>query len=696
MPASSFANNRTRARIAFMALLCVLGHALPTCATAADEAITLAEVRGGVLLLAGDEPERYEPATTVGTNVHIRIAGPVAHSVVQQTFRNPRENWVDALYAFPVPEDAAITQLRLRIGERVVEGEVQERVQAQRTFERARAEGKRAALLEQHRPNLFTTAAANIPPGGKVVVEFEYQQTVRWRDGTFSIVQPTAVTPRYVPATTRRLDETISVAGTGNGWAVLPGELPNSVPMDRDPLAEEAHKPAFALSVTLNPGFPLSELGSPSHNVEIKRSDAQHVITVVEPNGGDRDFTLRWTPTSAAAPRAAFFAESGPRGDYGLLMVMPPQQAFERTTRIPRQVTFVLDKSGSMAGASMRQAKAALTDALYRLHPDDEFDVVAFDSSTHAFFGRMTMADAGTVQRAVDRVARIEADGGTAMAPALEQTFAAMPDDRSRLQQIVFVTDGAVGNEAELFALIERRLGSRRLFTVGIGSAPNHHFMTEAAHFGRGTFVQISNAREVQEKMRTLLDRIEHAALTGLALNLPGARMITPNPLPDLYRGEPVVALMALDGEPSAGTLNGRIGDVAWSTQLSLSRTGTAGVETRWARERIQHWMRQRVLGTNPEDVRREVLAIALEHQLVSPFTSLVAVDRTPIRPVDADPEAEAVDANAPAGRHAPPTVQLAQGATLAPLLRALGLGLLLLVLTGMAIQRLSPRSATA
>ena len=172
--------------------------------------------------------------------------------------------------------------------------------------------------------------------------------------------------------------------------------------------------------------------------------------------------------------------------------------------------------------------------------------------------------------------------------------------------------------------------------------------------------------------------------------------MITPNPLPDLYRGEPVVALMALDGEPSAGTLNGRIGDVAWSTQLSLSRTGTAGVETRWARERIQHWMRQRVLGTNPEDVRREVLSIALEHQLVSPFTSLVAVDRTPIRPVDADPEAEAVDANAPAGRHAPPTVQLAQGATLAPLLRALGLGLLLLVLTGMAIQRLSHRSATA
>ena len=628
--------------------------------------------------------------------MHVRIAGPVAHSVVQQTFRNPRENWVDALYAFPLPEDAAITHLRLRIGERIVEGEVQERVQAQRTFERARAEGKRAALLEQHRPNLFTTAAANIPPGGEVVVEFEYQQTVRWRDGSFSIIQPTAVTPRYTPATTRRLDEIISVEGTGNGWAVLPGELPNAVPMTIDPLPGEARKPAFALSVTLNAGFPLSELRSPSHAVEIERTDAQHVITVMEPHGGDRDFTLRWTPTSASAPRAAFFAESSPGGDYGLLMVMPPQQVFDRTTRIPRQVTFVLDKSGSMAGASMRQAKAALTDALYRLHPNDEFDVVVFDSSAHAFFGRMTKADAGTVQRAVDRVARIEADGGTDMAPALEQTFAAMPDDQSRLQQIVFVTDGAVGNEAELFALIERRLGSRRLFTVGIGSAPNHHFMTEAAHFGRGTFVQISNAQDVQEKMGTLLDRIEHTTLTGLALKLPGARMITPNPLPDLYRGEPVVALMALDGEPSVGALKGRIGDVAWSTQLSLSRTETAGIETRWARERIQHWMRQRVLGTNPEDVRREVLAIALEHELVSPFTSLVAVDRTPIRPVDAGAQSEAVDANAPAGRHAPPNVQLANGASLAPLLRALGLGLLLLVLTGMAVQRLSPRSATA
>ena len=203
------------------------------------------------------------------------------------------------------------------------------------------------------------------------------------------------------------------------------------------------------------------------------------------------------------------------------------------------------------------------------------------------------------------------------MGPALEQTFAAMPADPSRLQQIVFVTDGAVGNEAELFALIERRLGSRRLFTVGIGSAPNHHFMTEAAHFGRGTFVQISSAQEVQEKIGTLLDRIEHAALTGLALNLPGARMITPNPLPDLYRGEPVVALMALDGEASAGTLSGRIGDVAWSTQLWLSRTETAGIETRWARDPSwlqkidesgeEYWLSQGSPGRSPGRRRSRV-----------------------------------------------------------------------------------------
>ena len=695
MPAQLFPNNLTKAQFALTALLWLVAPALPPYGNAA-EAITLADVRGGTLLLIGKEGGHYEPATSVATDVRIRIAGPVAHSMVRQTFRNPRKAWVDALYAFPLPENAAVTHLRLHIGERIVEGEVQERVQARRTFERARAEGSRAALLEQHRPNLFTTAAANIPPGGEVVVEFEYQQTVRWRDGAFSIVQPTAVTPRYVPAATHRLDEAISVEGAGSGWAVLPGELPNAVPMDMDPRTEDAHRPAFALSVTLIPGFPLSELRSPSHAVEIKRTEAQHVITVVESHGGDRDFILRWTPTPAANPRAAFFAEAGPRGDYGLLMVMPPQQAFDRAAHIPRQVTFVLDKSGSMAGASMRQAKAALTDALYRLHRDDEFDVVVFDNPTHAFFGRMTPADASTVQRAVDRVARIEAGGGTDMGPALEQTFAAMPADPSRLQQIVFVTDGAVGNEAELFALIERRLGSRRLFTVGIGSAPNHHFMTEAAHFGRGTFVQISSAQEVQEKIGTLLDRIEHAALTGLALNLPGARMITPNPLPDLYRGEPVVALMALDGEASAGTLSGRIGDVAWSTQLWLSRTETAGIETRWARERIQHWMRQRVLGADSEEVRSKVLAIALRHQLVSPYTSLVAVDRTPIRPADADTQSEAVDANAPAGRHATPTVQLAQGATLAPLLRALGLTLLLLALAVFALQRITPRPAAA
>lgn len=166
MPAQLFPNNLTKAQFALTALLWLVAPALPPYGNAA-EAITLADVRGGTLLLIGKEGGHYEPATSVATDVRIRIAGPVAHSMVRQTFRNPRKAWVDALYAFPLPENAAVTHLRLHIGERIVEGEVQERVQARRTFERARAEGSRAALLEQHRPNLFTTAAANIPPGAR-------------------------------------------------------------------------------------------------------------------------------------------------------------------------------------------------------------------------------------------------------------------------------------------------------------------------------------------------------------------------------------------------------------------------------------------------------------------------------------------------------------------------------------------------
>jgi Ca-activated chloride channel family protein len=256
------------------------------------------------------------------------------------------------------------------------------------------------------------------------------------------------------------------------------------------------------------------------------------------------------------------------------------------------------------------------------------------------------------------------------MAPALQLALS-MPPDPGRVQQVVFITDGAVGNEQELLRLIHDQLGNRRLFTVGIGSAPNSFFMTEAAQFGRGDFTYIGQISEVRKQMEGLFGRLERPALTGLRLDLPVEADILPSPLPDLYSGQPVVALMRLDAVPDRAALEGDLGDIKWQHRLSLQGSSEqSGLGIQWARARIRQWTRAEALGEDPKAVRDRILQLALRHHLVSPHTSLVAVDVTPVRPLDANLKGHALPAHLPAGWEAPigredlAQIGMAQGAT--------------------------------
>jgi Ca-activated chloride channel family protein len=368
----------------------------------------------------------------------------------------------------------------------------------------------------------------------------------------------------------------------------------------------------------------------------------------------DRDFELAWSLAPSATPRAALFTQARGDTDYALLMVVPPQPtAAERAAfrAIPREMILVIDTSGSMQGASMEQARAALLMALGTLGPNDRFNVVEFNSVTRPWQPSAVAATPQSLGEASAWVKKLKASGGTEMAGAL--TFAL--DGREAagsLRQVIFVTDGAVGNEEALFKLIEERLGGSRLFTVGIGSAPNGHFMTRAAQFGRGTFTYIGDVNEVNEKMARLFAKLESPVLRDVSIRWPDGTPVEtfPKQVPDLYLGEPVLVAAAARSPLGTVVVSGKSGNQPWSVALTpdIDRSA-AGVGALWARAKISAHMDELARGMPLEDVKPKVVQVALEHHLVSAYTSLVAVDVTPTGPAGGIPGAM-VKASLPAG----------------------------------------------
>jgi Ca-activated chloride channel family protein len=633
-------------------------------------------VTEGTLLWRSAQQQEATPAPVLGTGVELRVTGLVARAVVRQRFTNPSGEWAEGIYVFPLPEDAAVDHLKMRVGERLIEGVVQERMAAKTAYETAKRGGQRASLVEQERPNVFTTSVANIPPGAAIEVEIEYQQTVRYDAGRFALRFPMVVGPRYVPGTPLP-----GVSGTG--WAPDTDVVPDASRIT-PPVAHPAQGPInpVTLRVEVDAGVPLAGVESPSHAIQTRPLGGGRVEVELQQTSvpADRDFVLTWEAAAGAAPTTALLTEA--RGDevFALVMVLPPAGAGGEPDRLPREVVFVLDHSGSMAGASIAQAKAALKLALARLRPIDSFNVIRFNHRTDSLYADSEPASPQRLAEAERYVDAIRADGGTEMLPALQRALQG-GERADRLRQVVFLTDGAVGNEAQLFTAIRERLGDSRLFTIGIGSAPNSHFMREAARLGRGTFTFIGNPGEVQQKMTALFRKLESPVLADVRVELPGVAdaEILPLPIPDLYVGEPIVVAVRARTLPSSAVLRGRVGDTPWESHPPLHEAAPgAGLAVHWARAKIAALLDQRGAGASEDTVRHAVLDVALRHHLVSAYTSLVAVDVTPARTGDAPLTTHALKTNLPHGWEYEAVFGLGQGATPAPLHFVVGLVALL------------------
>ncbi|WP_426122382.1 marine proteobacterial sortase target protein [Pararhizobium sp. PWRC1-1] len=609
----------------------------------------------GALLFPSKEPGSFVEAPRLASDVVIDVNGPIVRTRVTQRFQNPSKGWVEGTYVFPLPENSAVDTLKMQIGDRFIEGEIKAREEARRVYEEAKAEGKKTALLEQQRPNIFTNQVANIGPGETIVVQIEYQSSVDQSGGEFWLRFPMVVAPRYNPDP---IVQTVDL-DPKSGYAV------NDPVPDRDKItapvldpAENARINPVTLTVNLNAGFPLGTVTSPFHQTEMQTVD--DMARKISLKGGsvpaDKDFELSWNAIAGKTPNAGLFRETQNGKTYLLGFVTPPTASAATETPAKREVVFVIDNSGSMAGPSIEQARDSLALAISKLRPEDKFNVVRFDDTMEVHFPSLVQATPDERENAIAFVRGLTADGGTEMLPALEAALRTQgPVEPGALRQVVFLTDGAIGNEAQLFEEISKNRGDARVFTVGIGSAPNTHFMTKAAELGRGTFTLIGSEDQVAARMGELFAKLENPVMTDIAVSFDGANAqdITPNPMPDLYRGEPVVLTAQLDGATPAGKLQitGKTGNQPWRIEMDVAKASEGnGIAKLWARRKIDDLEANAYAVNDAAALDREIERVALANHLVSRVTSLVAVDVTPSRPANEPVASTDMPLNLPEG----------------------------------------------
>jgi Ca-activated chloride channel family protein len=606
-------------------------------------------------------------SVAMDTDVQVEVTGLVARISVSQVFRNTGQLWSEALYRYPLPDGSAVDRLTVEVGQRILQGEIQEKEEARRQYQQAKSSGKVATLVEQQRANQFETRLANIGPDERIRVSISFLSRVEYRDGIFSLRIPMTFTPRWDHA------DPVIQSGFYDETAPAPGIMPAGGMDDH----------YLTLNIDLRTGLQLTSLESRYHDVDIHPSLNGYNIYLADPDArSDRVFELNWKPDFGSAPESTLMTYDDGDAVSAMLMLAPPLA--EAISPQAREVVFVVDTSGSMNGTSISQARAALHQGLGFLGQDDRFNLIHFNSNSHLLFPESVPLYTSYLLEAESFIDKLVANGGTNMAPALD-TALNLPSQAGLMRQIVFITDGSVGNEGELLLQIGEQLRDSRLFTVSIGSAPNSWFMRKAAETGRGSHTHIGRLDEVEERMSILWSQIQYPALKDICVDWGMDAEFYPEIVPDLYAGEPLWLYARLPYQPREVTICGELDGMPWQQSSRIqSGSGSDNLAMLWARSKVEALEDSRIFGADPEFIRDEVTQLALNFGLLTPYTSLVAVDRTPSRPLNETLNNEEIPSLLPAGSAAN-SAGFSQTATgwVAQLILSL---LSLLVATGMVL----------
>jgi Ca-activated chloride channel family protein len=549
------------------------------------------------------------------TEVEATVSGVIADVTVRQYYKNEGTRPIEAQYVFPGSTRAAVYGLTLHVGERTIEAQVREKTQAKAEYVQAKREGKSAALLEQHRPNVFQMNVANILPGDEIRVDLRYTELLAPTDATYRFVYPAVVGPRYS-------SQPAAAASESEQWIANPylhaGEPPTS---------------AFSLQVAINSGIPLKNVASSSHALDVRYESPNRAIVKLASTGhagNDRDFILNYR-LAGDRIESGVMLYPGQGENFFLAMMEPPTKV--RPEQIPpREYIFVVDVSGSMHGFPLDTAKALLRDLIGKLKPDDTFNVLLFSGGNTLMAERSLPATPANVEQAIAVIDGQAGGGGTELLPALQRALA-LPADEQRARSLVVVTDGYVAVETESFELIRHNLGRANLFAFGIGSSVNRFLIEGMAKAGQGEPFVITQPDKAAAEAERFRRYIESPVLTHIAFEFEGfeAYDVEPVSLPDLLASRPVILFGKWKGAKAGRlTLTGMTGNGPYRQSFDLGQTearpDNAALRYLWARNRIATLSDYSKIETDPERTR-EVTSLGLTYNLLTAYTSFVAID---------------------------------------------------------------------
>ncbi|MBL8923558.1 MAG: AgmX/PglI C-terminal domain-containing protein [Myxococcaceae bacterium] len=582
------------------------------------------EVGQGTLEAATDDgPPR--PFVLEHTHVVAEVTGFASAVTVTQRFRNPFATPVEAVYVFPLPDDAGVDEMTLKAGTRVIKATIQKRAQARRMYEEAKASGRRAALLDQERPNIFTQSVANLLPGEAVEVTLRYVARLAFDDGAYTFNFPMVVGPRYVPGA--------PLAGESQGTGTSPD---TTRVLDASRITPPSERPGrdISVEVRLEAGTIIEQLWSVSHRLTQERTSSSRAVITLDPADRvpNRDLIVRWS-VSGEQLRAAVLGSGGPDGAFAL-MLNPPARPTEKDVT-PRELVFLIDTSCSMAGAPLAAAKSAMRQAMGQLRLGDTFMLIDFADRASSFHDAPLPATPPNVQRALSYLNALPAGGGTNQLDGVRRALG-RPTEPGRLRVVLLMTDGFIGNEREILAETTRLLGGARLFGFGIGGSVNHFLLSRLSETGRGFYQYVRTDEDPTAAVQRFVRRIERPLLTDVSLSWEGleVREVLPARLPDLFDAQPLI-VVGRYRRPGVGTVtlrglvNGRM--VELPTRVDLPEQPSAsGLTTLWARAKVEELDRLQHFGEFSEAVQA-ITTLGLEHHLVTAYTSFVAVEQTPV-----------------------------------------------------------------
>lgn len=573
------------------------------------------------------------------THVKAEITGYVARVVVTQTYQNPFTYPIEAIYIFPLPENSAVDDMKMVIGDRVIESDIKKREEARRTYETAKQQGHTAALLEQERPNVFTQSVANIEPGTEIDVEIRYAQNLTYDAGEYELVFPMVVGPRFIPGapTGKR---------SGTGWSADTNEVPDASRIT-PPVVGGGLRTGHDISLELvaNAGLPISTWEVPTHDVnETPTFDGTLKLALAEHDSiPNRDFVLKYRVDGKQTQATLLAHKNGDvdRKGYFSLIIQPPKLDVDELVG-QREIIFVVDVSGSMSGVPLAMCKDAMAEALGKLRPVDTFNVITFESRTGKLFEVPRPANDTNLKAATEFVDGLNAGGGTMMGLGVQEALSpAVAEGRHRY--VFFMTDGYIGNESTimqgtrtLVQALERRGQKAKVFSFGTGSSPNRHLLDGLAKAGRGIAVYSSTREDPTLAVNRFYRYIDHSILRDLRIDWGGLDVddVFPRQLPDLFASRPLV-VHGRFGAPGSSEIiiRGKAGHseiaIPVAVELPAESHGNAVLRPLWARTKIDGLEKDLIYNGHSQQVVDEITKLGLGYRLVTAYTSFVAVDRS-------------------------------------------------------------------